>query len=73
MVAEFNTANMHTVTSTSLTTAQPTDVNAKVPLPLQTAIAAGEDSYVQLHFKTQSASGGTVDQCNFSLGYTVVQ
>jgi hypothetical protein len=73
VVAEFNTANMHTTSSTSLVSAQPTDINAKVPLPLQTAIAAGEDSYVQLHFKTQSASGGTVDQCNFSLGYTVVQ
>jgi hypothetical protein len=73
VVAEFNTANMHTTSSTSLTSSQPTDINAKVPLPLQTAIAAGEDSYVQLHFKTQQASGGTVDQCNFSLGYTVVQ
>jgi len=43
-----------------------------VPLPLQTAIAAGEDSYIQLHFKTQSATT-TVDQCNFSLGITIVQ
>jgi len=72
VVAEFNTANMHTTTATTLVTAQPTDINAKTPLPLQTAIAAGEDSYVQLHFKTQSATT-TVDQCNFSLGYTVVQ
>jgi|TARA_R110000765_G_scaffold216879_1_gene321543 recombination DNA repair RAD52 pathway protein len=72
VVAEFNTANMHTVTSTTLITAQPTDINAKVPLPLQTAIAAGEDSYIQLHFKSQSVTT-TVDQCNFSLGITVVQ
>ena len=72
VVAEFNTANMNTVTSTNLTTAQPTDINAKVPLPLQTAIAAGEDSLIQLHFKTQSATT-TGDQCNFSLGITVVQ
>jgi len=72
VVAEFNTANMHTVTSTTLVTAQPVDINAKVPLPLQTAIAAGEDSYIQLHFKTQSATT-TVDQCNFSIGITVVQ
>ena len=72
VVAEFNTANMHTVTATTLVTAQPTDINAKVPLPLQTAIAAGEDSYIQLHFKTQSATT-TVDQCNFSLGITIVQ
>jgi recombination DNA repair RAD52 pathway protein len=72
VVAEFNTANMHTVTSTNLTTAQPTDINAKVPLPLQTAIAAGEDSYIQLHFKSQSVTT-TVDQTNFSIGITVVQ
>ena len=72
VVAEFNTSNMHTVTATNLTTAQPTDINAKVPLPLQTAIADGEDSYIQLHLKTQSATY-TVDQCNFSLGITVVQ
>ena len=72
VVAEFNTANMHTPTATNLTTAQPTAINAKVPLPLQTAIAAGEDSYLQLHFKTQSATT-TVDQCNFSLGITIVQ
>ena len=72
VVAEFNTANMHTTTATNLTTAQHTDINAKVPLPLQTAIAAGEYSYIQLHFKTQSATT-TVDQCNFSLGITVVQ
>jgi hypothetical protein len=72
VVAEFNTANMHTVTATSLTTAQPTSIDSKVPLPLQTAIAAGEDSYVQLFFKSQSVTT-TVDQCNFSLGYTVVQ
>ena len=72
VVAEFNTANMHTVTSTTLITAQPTDINAKVPLPLQTAIAAGEDSLIQLFFKSQSVTT-TVDQCNFSLGITVVQ
>jgi hypothetical protein len=72
VVAEFNTANMHTTTSTNLTTAQPSDINAKVPLPLQTAIAAGEDSYIQLYFKSQSVTT-TVDQTNFSIGITVVQ
>ena len=72
VVAEFNTANMHTTTATSLTTAQPTTIDGKVPLPLQTAIAAGEDSYVQLYFKSQSVTT-TVDQTNFSIGYTVVQ
>mgnify|MGYP005828485869 FL=1 len=72
VVAEFNTANMHATDNTSLTTAQPTDINSKVPLPLQTAIAAGEDSYIQLHFKTQSPTT-TVTVVNFSLGITVVQ
>jgi len=72
VVAEFNTANLHTTDDTTLTSAQPTDINAKAPLPLQTAIAAGEDSYIQLHFKTQSPTT-TVTVCNFSLGITVVQ
>ena len=72
VVAEFNTANMHTTDNTSLATLQPTDINSKVPLPLQTAIAAGEDSYIQLFFKTQSP-GTTVDGVGFSLGITVVQ
>ena len=72
VVAEFNTANMHTSTNTSLATLQPSDINSKVPLPLQTAIAAGEDSFIQLHFKTQTA-GTTVDGTGFSLGITVVQ
>ena len=72
VVAEFNTANMHTQTATSIATATPSDINSKVPLPLQTAIAAGEDSLIQLFFKSQSVTT-TVDQCNFSLGITVVQ
>jgi len=72
VVAEFNTANMHTSTNTSLATLQPTSIDSKVPLPLQTAIAAGEDSFIQLYFKTQSP-GTTVDICGFSLGITVVQ
>ena len=72
VVAEFNTANMHTQTATSIATATPTDINSKVPLPLQTAIAAGEDSLIQLFFKSQSVTT-TVDQTNFSLGITVVQ
>jgi len=72
VVAEFNTANLHTTDATTLTSAQPTDINAKAPLPLQTAIAAGEDSYIQLHFKTQSPTT-TVTVCNFSLGITTVQ
>jgi len=72
VVAEFNTANMHTTTNTTLATLQPTSIDSKVPLPLQTAIAAGEDSYIQLFFKTQSP-GTTVDAVGFSLGITVVQ
>lgn len=72
VVHEFNTANMHTTTSTSLVTAQPSDINSKAPLPLQALVAAGEDSLLQLHFKTASATT-TVDQCNFSIGITIVQ
>lgn len=72
VVAEFETSLMHTTTNTSLTTATPTSINERVPLPLQTQIAAGEDSLIQLHFKTLSATT-TVDQVGFAIGTTIVQ
>ena len=71
-LAEFNTTLMHTQTNTSLATATPTSVNDMMPLPEQIATAAGEDSLLQLFFKTQTATT-TVDQCNFSLGVTIYQ
>jgi hypothetical protein len=71
-LAEFNTTLMHTQTNTSLATATPSSVNDMMPLPEQIATAAGEDSLLQLLFKTQTATT-TVDQCNFSIGVTIYQ
>jgi len=71
-VKEFNTSLMHTSTNTSLATAVPSGTDQLTPLPEQTSVAAGEDSLLQLHFKTESATT-TVDQCNFSLGVTIYQ
>ena len=71
-VKEFNTTLMHTTTSTSLATAVPSGTDQLTPLPEQTIVAAGEDSILQLHFKTETATT-TVDACNFSLGVTIYQ
>ena len=62
---------MHTTTNTNLGTAVPLQQNL-TPLPEQTIVAAGEDSLLQLHFLTESATT-TVDACNFSLGVTIYQ
>ena len=70
-VKEFNTTLMHTQTNTSLATMVPT-YDQLIPMPEQTLIAAGEDSFLQLLFKTQSATT-TVDVCDFSLGVTIYQ
>ena len=71
-LAEFNTSLMHTQTVTTLATATPTSVNDMIPLPEQVATAAGEDSLLQLLFKTQTPTT-TVDACNFSIGVTIYQ
>ena len=69
-LAEFNTSLMHTQTVTTLATATPTSVNDMIPLPEQVATAAGEDSLLQLLFKTQTPTT-TVDACNFSIGVPI--
>ena len=71
-VKEFNTSLMHTTTNTNLGTAVPSGTDQLTPLPEQTIIAAGEDSLLELHFKTASPTT-TVDACNFSLGVTIYQ
>lgn len=71
-VKEFNTTLMHTAVNTSLATAVPSGTDQLTPLPIQTATAAGEDSILQLLFKTETATT-TVDACNFSLGVTIYQ
>jgi len=71
-IKEFNTTLMHTTTNTSLATAVPSGTDQLTPLPEQTIQAAGEDSLLQLQFKTETATT-TVDACNFSLGVTIYQ
>jgi hypothetical protein len=71
-VKEFNTTLMHTTVITSLTTAVPSGTDQLTPLPEQTTVAAGEDSLLELYFKTETATT-TVDACNFSLGVTIYQ
>jgi len=71
-VKEFNTTLMHTTVVTSLATAVPSGTDQLTPLPEQTTTAAGEDSLLQLFFKTETATT-TVDACNFSLGVTIYQ
>jgi hypothetical protein len=71
-VKEFNTTLMHTTTNTNLGTAVPSGTDQLTPLPEQTIVAAGEDSLLQLHFRTETATT-TVDACNFSLGVTIYQ
>ena len=70
-VKEFNTTLMHTQTNTSLATMVPT-YDQLIPMPEQTLIAAGEDSFIQLLMKTQTGTT-TVDVCDFSLSATVYQ
>jgi hypothetical protein len=72
VVKEFNTTLMHTATATSLATAVPQGTDQLTPLPEQTQIAAGEDSKLQLLFRTETATT-TVDQTNFSIGVTIYQ
>ena len=70
-IAEFDTRELHTVTSTTLVTAQPTDIDSKQPLPF-TGIWVNEDSRLQLMFKT-SVQTTTVDQAGFAFGVTIRQ
>lgn len=70
-IAEYDTRALHTTTATSLTTAQPTDINSKTPLPF-TGKWVKEDSKLQLEFKTHTATT-TVDQTDFSIPVTIWQ
>lgn len=72
-VQELNSSNLHTTTNTNATTATPTDISNMRPLPEAVNFpAAGEDSKLQLMFKTQSATT-TVDVCNFNIPVTIYQ
>jgi hypothetical protein len=72
-VAEFNTAILHTTTVTSAITATPSDISNMRPLPEAVNFpAAGEDSFLQLMFKTQTPTT-TVDVAGFSIPVTIYQ
>ena len=71
-VAELYTATLHT-TTTTVVGAVPTDISNMRPLPEAVNFpAAGEDSLLQLMFKTQVATT-TVDACDFSIPVTIFQ
>lgn len=73
VVAELDTRRTHTQTNTTLATATPTDINEMIALPEQVQFpAAGEDSKLQLFWKTVSATT-TVDAVGFSIPITVYQ
>ena len=71
IVAEFYTSSLHTVTATNASTARPTDINAKQPLPEQIRYPkVREDSFLELWFVTREATT-TVDFADFSIPVTV--
>jgi len=72
VVREVNTQRLHTVTTT-LIGAVPTSIDAMVALPEQLGSpAVGEDSLMQLWFKTTQATT-TVDSAGFSIPATIYQ
>jgi len=72
-IGEFNTTQLHTTTSTTAATLTPTDISNMRPLPEAVNFpAAGEDSLLQLVFKSQTVTT-TVDACNFSIPVTIYQ
>ena len=70
-ISEYDTRSLHTVTSTSMATAQPTDILGMLPLPFSNQYVK-EDSKLQLFFRTSSATT-TVDQCDFSIPVQILQ
>lgn len=70
-IAEFDTRELHTATSTTLVTAQPLDINEKRPLPF-TGMWVKEDSRLQLFFRSTVVTT-TVDQTGFSIPVTILQ
>lgn len=74
VVKEQNDQRLHTTSFASTTAAQPTDINNMIALPEQVSFPkVGENSLMQLNYQTTLTSGGTVDQCNFSIPATIYQ
>lgn len=72
LVKELNTQRLHTTVATTAITATPTDINTMIALPMQTIIAAQEDSLLQIFFSTRIVTT-TVDACEFNIPITVFQ
>ena len=70
-VSEYDTRSLHTVTSTSMATAQPTTIDSMIPLPFSNQYVK-EDSKLQLFFRTSSATT-TVDATDFSIPVQILQ
>jgi len=74
VVKEQNDQRLHSTDVTSVTTAQPTDINNMIALPEQVAFPkVGENSLMQLTYQTTTATAGVIDECNFSIPATVYQ
>jgi hypothetical protein len=74
VVKEQNDQRLHTTDVTSVTTAQPTDINNMIALPEQVAFPkVGENSLMQLTYQTTTATAGVIDECNFSIPATIYQ
>jgi hypothetical protein len=73
VVMEMNTQRLHTATPTTAITLTPTSIDDMVAIPEQiNSPAAGEDSLLQLWFRTIIA-GTTVDAVGFSIPCTIYQ
>lgn len=73
VVMELNSQRLHTTDSTTAITATPTSIDDMVAVPEQVnSPAAGEDSLLQLWFKT-TVAGTTVDAVGFSIPCTIYQ
>ncbi len=70
-IAEYDTRALHTVTVTSMATAQPTDILGMTPLPFTNQYVK-EDSKLQLFFRTSTATT-TVDATDFSIPVQILQ
>lgn len=72
VVVEINTQRLHTATSTTEATATPNSIDQLYPLPEQPFPLVGEDSKLQIWFKTTVATT-TVDGVTFSIPVTIYQ
>jgi len=74
VVKEQNDQRLHTTDYSTTTLAQPTSIDTMIALPEQVAFPkVGENSLMQLTYQTTTATGGAIDQSNFSIPATIYQ